>query len=64
MDLKDLGSFEMWCARRIEKISWTDRVKNEVVCILHGVKVEKISCIKHKEAKLTGLVRACVGTAF
>ena len=22
--------FEMWCWRRMEKISWTDRVRNEV----------------------------------
>ena len=25
------GSFEMWCWRRMVKISWTDRVKNEEV---------------------------------
>jgi hypothetical protein len=29
VDLKYLGSFEMWCWRRLEKISWTDRVRNE-----------------------------------
>jgi len=23
------GYFEMWCCRRMEKISWTDRVRNE-----------------------------------
>ena len=23
------GKFEMWCWRRIEKISWIDRVRNE-----------------------------------
>jgi hypothetical protein len=28
---KDLESFEMWCWRRIEKISWTDHVRNEEV---------------------------------
>ena len=27
-----------WCWRRLEKISWTDRVKNEV---LHRVKQER-----------------------
>jgi len=26
---KYLGSFEVWCWRWKEKISWTDRVKNE-----------------------------------
>ena len=24
-----LERFEMWCCRRMEKISWTDRVRNE-----------------------------------
>jgi hypothetical protein len=31
VDLKYLESFEMWCWRRMEKISWTDRVRNEEV---------------------------------
>jgi len=30
-DQKRLESFEMWCWRRMEKISWTDRVRNEEV---------------------------------
>jgi hypothetical protein len=30
-DQKYLGSFEMWCWRRMEKISWTDHVRNEEV---------------------------------
>jgi hypothetical protein len=29
MDQKYLESLEMWCWRRMEKISWTDRVRNE-----------------------------------
>jgi hypothetical protein len=36
VDQKYLESFEMWCWRRMEKISWTDRVRNEEV--LHRVK--------------------------
>jgi hypothetical protein len=28
---KCLESFEMWCWRRMEKISWTDHVRNEEV---------------------------------
>jgi hypothetical protein len=36
---KYLVSFEMWCWRRKEKISWTDRVRNEEV--LHRVKEER-----------------------
>jgi len=28
IDQKHLESFEMWCWRRMEKISWTDHVRN------------------------------------
>jgi len=31
LDQKYLASFEMLCWRRIEKISWTDRVTDEEV---------------------------------
>jgi len=30
---KHLKSFEMWCCRRMEKIGWTDHVKNEKVLL-------------------------------
>jgi hypothetical protein len=39
VDQKYLESFEMWCWRKMEKISWTDRVRNEEV--LHRVKEER-----------------------
>jgi hypothetical protein len=41
--------FEMWCWRRMEKISWTDRVRNEEV--LHRVKEERnvLRTVKKKE---------------
>jgi hypothetical protein len=39
VEQKYVGSFEMWCWRRMEKISWTDRVGNEEV--LHRVKGER-----------------------
>ena len=29
-----LESFEMWCWRRMEKISWTDHVRNELLLIV------------------------------
>jgi hypothetical protein len=32
-DQKYLESFQMWCWRRMEKISWTDRVRNEEVLL-------------------------------
>ena len=31
VDQKQLESFEMWCWRRMEKISWTDHMRNEVL---------------------------------
>jgi hypothetical protein len=30
-DQKHLESFEMWCWRRMEKLSWTDRVRSVAV---------------------------------
>jgi hypothetical protein len=39
VDQKYVGSFEMRCRRRIEKIGWTDCVRNEGV--LHRVKEER-----------------------
>jgi hypothetical protein len=40
VDQKHLESFEMWCWRRMEKISWTDHVRNEEV--LHRDKERNI----------------------
>ena len=39
VDQKHLESFEMWCWRRMEKISWTDHVRNEEVLL--GVKEQR-----------------------
>jgi hypothetical protein len=49
-DQKYLESFDMWCWRRMEKISWTDRVRNEEV--LHTVKEERniVHTIKRRKA--------------
>ena len=33
IDQKHLESFEMWCWRRMEKISWTDHVRTEEVLL-------------------------------
>jgi hypothetical protein len=33
VDQKYLESFEMWCWRRMEKISWADHVRNEEVLL-------------------------------
>ena len=48
-DQKYLEIFEMWCWRRMEKISWTDHVRNEEVLlrvneqrnILHEIRKQK-----------------------
>jgi hypothetical protein len=44
----------MWCWRRMEKISWTDRVRNEEV--LHRVKEERniVHTIKRRKANWIG----------
>jgi hypothetical protein len=33
VDQKHLESFEMWCWRRMENISWTDHVRNEDILL-------------------------------
>jgi hypothetical protein len=33
VDKKHLEIFEMWCWRKMEKISWTDHVRNEEVLL-------------------------------
>jgi hypothetical protein len=33
VDQKHLESFQMWCWRRMEKISWTDHVRNKEVLL-------------------------------
>jgi len=55
VDQKHLESFEMWCWRRMEKISWTDHVRNEDVLlrvkekrnILHEIHKQKANWIGH-----------------
>ena len=54
-DQKHLESFEMWCWRSMEKISWTDHVRNEEVLlrvneqrnILHEIIKRKANWIGH-----------------
>ena len=52
---KRLESFEMWCWRRLEKISWTDHVRNVEVSLrvneqrntLHEIRKRKANWIGH-----------------
>jgi hypothetical protein len=60
--LGKVDSFDMWCWRRMEKISWTDRVRNEEV--LHRGKKERNipHTIKRRKANWIGhiLRRNCL----
>ena len=55
VDKKHLGSFEMWCWRRMDKISWTHYFRNEEVLlqvngqrnILHTIRKRKANWIGH-----------------
>jgi len=55
VDQTHLEIFEMWCWRRMEKISWTDHVRNEEVLlrvkeqrnILHEISKRKANWIGH-----------------
>ena len=55
VDQKHLESFEMWCWRRMKKISWTNHVRNEEVLlkvseqrnILHEIRKRKANWIGH-----------------
>jgi len=55
VDQKHLESFELWCWRRMEKIIWTDHVRNEEVLltvkeqrnILHEIRKRKANWIGH-----------------
>ena len=55
VDQKNLETFETWCWRRMEKISWTDHVRKEEVLlkvkeqrnILHEIRKRKTNWIGH-----------------
>jgi len=55
VDQKHLESFEMWCWRRMDKISWTEHVRNEEVLlrvkeqrnILHEISKRKANWVGH-----------------
>jgi hypothetical protein len=57
-----LKNFEIWCWRRMEEISWTDRVRNEE--ILHRAKKERniLRTIKRNNSNWIGhmLCRNCL----
>jgi hypothetical protein len=70
VDKKNLESFEMWCWRRIEKISWIDHVRNEEVLlrvkeqrnILHEISKRKVNWIGYTLRRNCLLQRVFEGT--
>jgi hypothetical protein len=54
LDQKYLESSEMWCWRRMEKTSWTDRLYNEAE--LHRLKEERniLHTIRRRKANWFG----------
>jgi hypothetical protein len=62
VDQKHLKSFEMWCWRRMEKIRWTDHVRNEDVLL--SVKEQRNILNEIRKRKAKWLVTFCVETAF
>ena len=61
-DQKYLESFEMWCWRRMEKISWTDHVRNEEVFLRVNEQRNILQEISKRKANLIGhiLRRNCL----
>ena len=53
---KRLEAFEMWCWRRLLKISWTERISNEEVLRRMGVERELIVKIRASQMRFIGHV--------
>jgi hypothetical protein len=51
---KNLESFEIWCWRRMEKISWTDHVRNEGVLLRVKEKRNFLHEKRKRKANWTG----------
>jgi hypothetical protein len=60
--MEHLESFEMWCWRRMEKISWTDHVRNEEVLLRVKEQRNILREIRKRKAKWIGhiLRRNCL----
>jgi hypothetical protein len=53
---KQLESFEMWCRRRMEKMSWTDHVRNEDVLLRVKEQRDILHEIRKRNANWIGLI--------
>ena len=56
VDQKQLESFEMWCWRRMEKISSTDRVRNEEVLLTVKEQRNILQEIRKRKANWIGQI--------
>jgi len=54
VDQKHLEIFKMWCWRRMEKISWTDHVRNEEVLLRAKEQRNIVHEIRKRKAKWIG----------
>ena len=61
-DQKQVESFEMWCWRRMEKITWTDHVRNEDVLLRVNERRNILDEIRKRKANWIGhiLRRKCL----
>jgi hypothetical protein len=53
-DQKYLESFEMWCWRRMKKISWIDHVRNEEVLVRANEQINILHEIRKRKANWLG----------
>jgi len=56
VDQTHMKSFEMWCWRRMEKISWTDHVRNEEVLLRVKEQRNILHEIRKRKANWTGQI--------
>ena len=56
VDKKHLESFGMWCWRRMEKISWTDYVRNEEVLLRVNEQRNILREIRKRKANWIGRI--------
>ena len=54
VDQKYVDISEMWCCRRMEKINWTDRVRNEEVLLRVKEQRNIVSTIERRKANWIG----------
>ena len=61
-DQKHLKSFEMWCWRRMEKISWIDHVRNEELLLTVNEQRNIVHEVIKRKANWNGhiLLRNCL----